>query len=404
MYELSAFWLNCALRFQLWPFVILSLCQALEDDDRRSADVLEMWCHNENLPRISRLSLSCTLNTLPMSESFQDFGKISIRADAVPFLVAIDQKYIEKVNKVQIRWKLDANPAMNRIITHLDNRDAGAFQPSLHRLCVEWASLPFTAEPALPLSNGKFDFSEIVEVELTAEDISALHDGDASVAVIDGPETHCLLIVRLKYSTDGGSTWSEYSDIQQYLRYAPRLELTFDPNRAGFSLRMSPDGRSVECTQHDDLYHTALFGIEVTSSMCSVFRVKFKVHGFAVNKQHCDFFMGFVVGPTLDNYDQALGCGANKSYSTGIRVCGRDLFLHNRFHSKTQIIYDLDGRDGFQLHDTFRWTFNFKKGIWSLFHGNKSVLKQKMSAQCIVPGVTLGNRGESVGVVSWKFQ
>jgi len=279
------------------------------------------------------------------------------------------------------------------------------FDQSSHRICVECASLPYTADVPLSLCNGRrYDFAEIYEYALSHEELMSVCDGNPLKASTDGPEIHQLMIVRLKYSTDGGRMWSQYSN-NEHIRYSPKLELMFDPNRAGYSLRFGPEGRTVECTQHDDLYHTALFGIEVTSSMCSVFRIKFKVHKFAATKQKCDFFIGFLVGSTLDNYDQALGCGSNKELSTGIRVSGKKLFLHNPHHSKTEIIYDMPSdRIGFREDDTFRWTFNFKKGYWTLFHGNKSVLKQKMSAQSIVPGVSLGNQGETIGVVSWKFQ
>jgi len=80
------------------------------------------------------------------------------------------------------------------------------------------------------------------------------------------------------------------------------------------------------------------------------------------------------------------------------------MFLHDQSHQKTEIIYEAKHQDGYGAGDTFRWIFNFAKGFWSFFHGNNSVLRQKLSAESIVPGITLGNRGECVGVVSWKFQ
>merc|ERR1711902_160319 len=135
----------------------------------------------------------------------------------------MEQKYIEQSNKLQIHWKLGVNnPAADLMVcspgvwsplTPLDDREAGSFQPHAHRLCVECACLPYTApSPALdPNSTAKFDFSEIVDIELSAKEVSALYKGNACVSVLDGPETHCLLIVRLKYSNDGAVTWSEYS-------------------------------------------------------------------------------------------------------------------------------------------------------------------------------------------------
>merc|ERR1719486_217318 len=100
------------------------------------------------------------------------------------------------------------------------------------------------------------------------------------MTMMDGPERHCLIVMLLQYSSDAGASWSDGSNMQ-CIRYSPRLELRFNPNRSGNSLRFGLDGRSVECRKHDYLYHTALFGIEATSSMCSVFRIQFKVQSIA---------------------------------------------------------------------------------------------------------------------------
>ena len=203
-----------------------------------------------------------------------------------------------KLDTLRSTWKLDGDLEL------LDEDKGGP-----HRLCIECAYLPFTAELSEDDIHQLVDdeFSGIFEMDLPSEEVSALCEGEESIAVIDGPQQHHFVIIRLKYSADGGKTWSDYSNLHS-LRYAPRLELTFDPNRAGYALRFEPDGRfsgrKVVCKQHDDLFHTALFGIAVTSEMTSVFRIKFKVHAVAVNKQYSDFFVGFATKSTLENYDQ----------------------------------------------------------------------------------------------------
>jgi len=351
-----------------------------------------------------RISVSCSVNTDQLSQSLQQFGSTSAEAEVAPDLLLIEQKYVNRANKLHILWKRrQSMPYVNCV---------GLQSPSCPRrqlLRVICAYLPFTADlPELTnsgLRRRKCDFSATFDIALSAEDAPSVHFKNDTVSrtIMNGPQRHCLIIMRLKYSSNGGAEWSDCSNIQ-FIRYSPRLELSFDANRSGNCLRFGLDGRSVSCTKHDYLYHTALFGIEATSSMCSVFRIKFKLQSISANRQQCDFAMGFLAGSKLPDYDQALGCGANKDCSTGIRVSDRNMFLHDKEHSKTEIIYPLHFGQGFGVNDMFRWTFNFHKKSWSVFHGNKSVLKMPLESKHIHPGISLGNPGEKLFVVSWQFK
>jgi len=240
--------------------------------------------HGQNRHRYPpRISLSHSIDPRLLSmASNEESVAIPMHEDAIPLILSVRQKYVENVshsanlNTLHITWELDQVDYM----AYGDDHEI--FDPSRrHKLCVECAYLPFTTE--LPPDHeidlediDEFDFTGSFELDLPQEEVLAVYDGNSSVAVIDGPERHRLVILQLYYSTDGGMKWSDPSKIFS-VRYSPKLELTFDPNRAGYSLRLGADGRSVECTQHDDLFHTALFGIEVTASMCRFFRITFKV-------------------------------------------------------------------------------------------------------------------------------
>jgi len=370
------------------------------DTHRICSPLMHPTCNSEKFT-ISRISCSAvTPETGSLHNS--DDGDVNVLC----ILSNVEHQCNEKVsassplaanNTLSITWKLEGELG-----------DIGMNPSPSHKVSIECAYLPFTCKLSESDIHRRVqgEFLNIFEMDLPAEEVFALCDGNASVAEIDGPQQHHLIIVRLKYSIDGGETWSEYSNLHS-LRYSPRLELTFDPNRAGHCLQFGSDGqfsgRTVGCTKHDDLFHTALFGIPVTSEMTSIFRIKFKVHRVALKKKNSDFFIGFASKSAMETYDQALGCGSNKSCSTGIRISGHCMFLHDRLHSKVEIAYTPD-RKGYGAGDTFRWTFNFKKKFWTLYHDNKIVLRQKLRSRLIVPGVTLGNHGECVGVVSWKFE
>jgi len=332
-------------------------------------------------------------------------GSISVHSAAAPVLLSVQRTAAQEVPQVLIAWKLDycANALGADGASHEED-GGGPVRP--HRLCVECASLPFEDDPCCFVEgrNGnEYDFVDSVEIELSSAAVS----GENTTA-IEFPQRRSRSVFRVKYSSDGGASWTDHSNTA-YLQNASQLELeemwlTFDPDRSGHSLRFGADDLSVECAVHDDLYHTALFGVAITPFMAPVFAIKFRIRSFAVNKRRCDFFLGFATGSKVNDYDQALGCAANKSCSSGIRICGRSLFLYNHSHSKSPINHLLGSQGALRVHDTFRLVFDFRRNLWFFHHGKKHVLKRKLMAKCIVPGVSLANRGESVEVVSWKFR
>ena len=207
-----------------------------------------------------------------------------------------------------------------------------------------------------------------------------------------------------------GLSWTNYSNYKHF-KFEPKLDLqkiilSFDKKRHGKYLEFDGNKNSVKCIKHDNLYHTALFGIEIKKSICNLFKIKFKIVKYGKYQNSSDFFIGFttlIARESMKNYNQAIGCGLNKKQSIGIRICGNDLFLYDQNNVKTKINYDITS-DRFKINETFKFIFNFNNNTWILCHDLKQIYKSKLNTNCIIPAVTLGNQDEEIQVLSWEFQ
>jgi len=272
------------------------------------------------------------------------------------------------------------------------------------KLRLECAYLPFDAQLDEQVKELDVEFTDNVEINLCEQQISALNEYEMSTITIEIPNEQQTFLLRLSYFN--GESWSNYSAIK-WIHFSPKvdlqhLDLRFDAERHGNNLQFHVEKHVVKCVQHDSLYHTALFGIAVSKKICSVFKIKYKILSHGKYAANADFFLGFA-RQSLSDYNQALGCGNNKSCSVGVRVRGNELYLYDDQNSKTKVNYS-PGRDKYMIGDKFTFIFDFSSNLYIFCHAMKQIFKRKLNAECIVPGITLGNQDEKIQVASWEFK
>ena len=171
------------------------------------------------------------------------------------------------------------------------------------------------------------------------------------------------------------------------------------------------DDKSVEKI-NDDGHALCLFGEPITGSMCTIFRIEFRIRQKGIHKQFCPYF-GFAVSSSASDLMSRLktvrhwnDCYVKFKLENDKECSGYSISMYNstrRFQWNGCGTIDHE-EVSMDVNDTFMLEHDFDAAECSAYHKRKKFHTFKMTEKCIIPTLSMYFEGERIQVTKYEFQ
>ena len=143
-----------------------------------------------------------------------------------------------------------------------------------------------------------------------------------------------------------------------------------------------------------------MFENEISDKVCDRFSITFKIK--AIKSNFVGFDIGYATGDSLTesvkNWNEEIGCNANKGTSWGWCLCGRELYYISEFGVKS-----MKDQIPFALNDLCKLLFDFRKKKVRIYHNDQEVNCQYLKADKLWIGLCLIKKGTTIEMMEYKY-